>query len=120
MTGSGNTLDGNGSGALTDLGNGGTGFVVDGTGNTLRTNRAEANVGSGYEVSAANTISSNDARSNQGTGFLITGSGVGLDTNVGESNGGFEFDIAPNNLNLNGNRANGATFSFGAAGGKFE
>jgi hypothetical protein len=120
VTGTGNTLSGNGSGVLADLGNGGAGFVVMGSGNTLNTNRAEANVGAGFEVSAANTLHSNDARSNQGAGFLITGSGSTLDTNAGEANAGFEFDIAPSNINGNGNRANGATFSFGAAGGKFE
>lgn len=120
VSGNNNQVNGNGSGSLSDLGNGGPGYRVEGTGNDFTSNRAEANIGAGFLVSAANVIRSNDSRGNQGAGFQITGSGASLNTNVGESNGAAEFVIAPNNIDLAGNRANGATFNFGAGGGSFE
>lgn len=120
VTGTGNELDGNGSGNVTNLGNGGAGFLLLGTDNVLTSNRAEANLGGGYSVAAPNVLRNNRAYSNEGVGFHITGTGSGLETNVAEANVGPEFVIGPGNLNLNGNRANGRTFSFGSSGGTFE
>jgi hypothetical protein len=120
VSGDNNQVNGNGAGSLTDLGNGGAGYRIEGTGNDFASNRAEANVGAGFHVLAANIIRSNDSRANQGPGFQVSGSGSSLNTNVGEANAAAEFVIAAGNIDQNGNRANGATFNFGAGGGSFE
>lgn len=121
VTGAGNDLNNNGAGSLTDNGNLMNGFWIAGTGTIVENNDAEANLWSGFVVDEATAIfKSNGANDNTGIGFDINVAGNTLDTNVAEDNGGAEFSIAADNIDDQGNRKNGSTFTFTLAGGDFE
>ncbi len=121
VTGTGNDINNNGAGSLTDLGNLQHGYVLAGFDNTVENNDAEANLGSGFVVDEDTfNFKSNSSNDNVGIGFEINAPGNNLDTNVAADNGGAEFSIVPDNVNDQGNRINGHTFSFTAAGGVFE
>lgn len=122
VTGTGNDINNNGAGTLTDQGNGEDGFWIAGTGSIVTNNDAEANAESGFVVDETTAeFKSNNANDNGGIGFDINGTGNDLDTNVAEDNLGFEFSIAPDNIDGQGNRRNGSTFSFvPEVGGDFD
>lgn len=121
VTGTGNDISDNGAGSLTDQGNLLDGFWIAGFDNVVTNNEAEANLGSGFVVDEDTAeFKSNNANDNAGIGFDINGTGNALDTNVAEDNLGLEFSIAPGNVDEQGNRRNGQTFSFPSAGGDFD
>ncbi len=121
VTGSGVALDNNVSGVLSDKGNGGHGFRIAGPMAIVESNSAEANGGDGFVFEAvAELIGGNSAKVSTGVGFRVTATGNALATNLAEANGGAEFDLVAGTIDLAGNRKNGTTFSFGAAGGSFE
>jgi len=120
ISGIGNDINNNGAGSLTDQGNLGHGFLFNGFDNIVESNDAEANLGDGFHVEEdTGNFKSNSANDNLGTGFKFTVGGNNLDTNVATDNGVYEFSIAPGNADDQGNRIDGATFSFGAGGGNF-
>ena len=137
LIGNSNTLQG-----ATIQGNGGDGIVVGGTGNIVQNNtRIDQNKGNGILVSGpSNTLTANASESGKGNsldgvkvtgntnqltnnkmysnlldGFLITGTGNKLKTNLASNNTSLEFDIGAGNVDQTGNKANGATCSFGTA-----
>ncbi len=121
VTGANAILDNNVSGVLSDKGNGAHGFVIRAAGAVVETNVSGACAGDGFRFEAvADLIHGNTATSTAGVGFRVTVAGNGLDSNVAQSSGGAEFDLVAGTLDLAGNRANGQTFSFSAAGGVFE
>lgn len=112
-----NDLNNNGAGTPTDQGNLGVGFEIFGAGTIVENNRAEANGDQGFYVATTTSaVDGNYAGGNRGVGFEIAVSGNNLDTNVAERNDLAEFVIAAGNVDGQGNRANGATFSFGPDG----
>jgi len=120
ITGIGNDINNNGAGSLTDHGNLGRGFWFSGADSNVESNDAEANAGDGFLVDEDTaSFKSNTANDNEGIGFDIAVGGNNLDTNVSADNGGREFSIAAGNVDDQGNRSNGSTFSFGAGGGTF-
>lgn len=120
ITGLGNDINNNGAGSLTDQGNLGHGFWFSGFDSNVESNDAEANAGDGFLVEEDTLeFKSNTANDNALVGINVTVGGNNLDTNVSEDNVGFEFSIAPGNVDEQGNRADGATFSFDVGGGNF-
>jgi len=105
-----------GAGSPADKGNGLDGFHVSGAGTVFDTNRAEANVLTGFAILAP--VASFKGNKSQGNliGFIFDSTGNLLEANSAEFNAGDEYRIAPSNLDGTGNKANGATFSFGSAG----
>jgi uncharacterized repeat protein (TIGR01451 family) len=109
------------SGELTTWFMNGTGLLSTSGVARLRTNTAEGSVLGGFLVNGnGNILDDNDAKDTGGRGFDVTGSGNDLNTNKAEDSAGPEFLIGPGNLDSGSNTANGATFSFTAAGGTFE
>lgn len=117
-----NVIRNNTAGARNGRGNLGGGFVVGGELTEMDNNKAEGNHGPGFVVEQPTAlVKSNRSRSNGGEGFRIDSAGNLVDSNAAANNGGAEFAIAPGNIDRSGsNRANGATFGFGNAGGTFD
>ena len=121
ITGTGNDINNNGAGSLTYLGNLGHGYWFAGVDSIVQNNDAEANLLKGFKVEEATaTFKSNTANDNLSTGFDIKVAGNNLDTNVAADNGGPEFSIVAGNIDDQGNRKNGSTFSFDPEFGDFE
>jgi hypothetical protein len=103
--------------------NGGNGILVTGDSNTLSSNASESGKGNtlnGIRVDVGgdtNQLTDNKMYTNKVDGFSVFGSGNKLKSNQGINNTGFEFNIGPGNTDQTGNKANGVTCSFGAAGG---
>lgn len=121
VSGTDNGIENNQIGSLTDRGNGDFGLLVLGESNRVSSNRADANGAGGYEIRAAAAVYENNrATRNIGFGHRLTAQGTLLESNRADGNGGWEFVLAPFNLDAGGNRANGTTITFDAAGGNFE
>ncbi|MDG2304696.1 MAG: right-handed parallel beta-helix repeat-containing protein [Candidatus Binatia bacterium] len=120
ISGIGNDINNNGAGSLTDQGNLGHGFLFMGFDSNVESNDAEANLMDGFQVDEDTfDFKSNTSNDNFGMGFDITVGGNNFDTNVAADNVDHEFSIAAGNVDDQGNRSDGATFSFGAGGGNF-
>ncbi len=105
----------------TAKGGAGHGFVVRSATAVMHTNAAETNVGDGFRVEATGgTYVNNRAKKNGGVGFQVQGTSNGFKTNTSELSGGWEWVLGPNNINNQGNRANGTRFWFGSKGGTFK
>jgi hypothetical protein len=120
VTGTGNDLNGNGSGSP-NRGNLQHGFVLAGSGNIIDTNRSEGNAGDGFLVAEDTAVfKSNDALGNEMTGVNVVAAGNELETNRSENNGLLQFFVASGNTDRGGNNASGETIAFGLEGGSFE
>jgi parallel beta-helix repeat protein len=122
VSGSTNTVSGNGR--INQ--NSKNGIQVTGSTNTISSNASESGKGNtlnGIYVSAGsgNSLSDNKMQSNGQAGFnLANSTSTNVKNNANSNNGGNEFTIGTNNnVNSAGNKKNGTSFTFGAAGGNF-
>lgn len=116
VSGLGNVLRNNGSGSPSDLGNGLEGYRVTGIANRLETNRAEANLGTGFALLASADLFEGNKAIGNAIGFDFASAPTPIESNSAQSNAGDEFRIAAGNADMGGNRANGSRISFGAGG----
>ncbi len=82
------------------------GFVIEGAGAKLDTNRAEATVGAAFEVSGDQAeLTGNSAKKAKGDAYALGGDGGKYNTNLAESNEGNGFKIAGNDGEFKNNTA---------------
>lgn len=116
VSGAGTMIVQCGAGSPGDKGNGLDGFHVSGAGTLFDTNRAEANVLTGFVVLAPSALFRGNKSQGNLIGYLLQGPGNTLESNSAEFNTGDEFRIAPGNVDGRGNKANGSGFRFGSEG----
>ncbi|MEW6270333.1 MAG: right-handed parallel beta-helix repeat-containing protein [Thermodesulfobacteriota bacterium] len=122
--GADNTLLNNSSGKKTDRGNGGAGYRIGGSGTTVDTNEAEANVGAGFVVTGPTALfKGSNAQSNFGSGFDIQSTGNTFEACAAEANNQaedpafHEWVFVAGQTDNDGNKAGGDTIQLPATAG---
>ena len=95
--------------SLNDASDNGTGVVIDGDGNDVRSGTINDNAGNGVTINGDNNdLRGSDVKFNGAKGVEVNGTGNLIQDIDAIGNGDCEFMVGPGNLDGGDNKANGA------------